>query len=63
MNISPSCAALQAVLRTLYITITMIVRDENHGPALAAFLETAERINRSRAEKLKNAEQTKTARP
>lgn len=50
-------------MRTLYITITMIVRDENHGPALAAFLETAERINRSRAEKLKNAEQTKTARP
>ena len=49
--------------RTLYITITMIVRDEDHGPALAAFLETAERINRSRAEKLKNAEQTKTARP
>lgn len=49
--------------RTLYITITMIVRDEEHGPALTAFLETAERINRSRAEKLKAAEQAKTGRP
>lgn len=47
--------------RTLYITITMIVRDEDHGPALTAFLETAERINRNRAEKLKAAEQKKTA--
>ena len=49
--------------RTLYITITMIVRDEDHGPALAAFLETAERINRSHAALDCNAEQTKTARP
>ncbi|MFR1640104.1 MAG: hypothetical protein ACLSVD_13645 [Eggerthellaceae bacterium] len=48
--------------RTLYLTITMIVRDEEHGPALTAFLETAERINRSRAEKLKASERAKAAR-
>lgn len=38
--------------RTLYVTLTMVTRDEKHGPALTAFIDLVERINAERVEDL-----------
>lgn len=38
--------------RTLYVTLTMITRDEKHGPALSAFVNLVEKINAERVEEI-----------
>lgn len=38
--------------RTLYVTLTMVTRDEKHGPALSAFISLVEKINAERVDEI-----------